>query len=106
MREQARMRPRSGPGASAERYQEHCLNAPRIAQLHETWSWATTAPTKMAPIYTHQPIFAPCGVRKLLEDRFPGDRTVDDDVSDMDCVACVFLCHRLREGQERARPCV
>jgi len=37
-------------GASAEHYQEYCLNAPRIAQLHETWSWATTAPTKMALI--------------------------------------------------------
>ena len=37
-------------GASPEHYQEYCLNAPRIAQLHETWSWATTAPTKMALI--------------------------------------------------------
>jgi hypothetical protein len=37
-------------GASAEHYQKYCLNAPRIAQLHETWSWATTAPTKMALI--------------------------------------------------------
>ena len=37
-------------GTSAEHYQEYCLNAPRIAQLHETWSWATTAPTKMALI--------------------------------------------------------
>jgi len=37
-------------GASAEHYQEYCLNAPRIAQLRETWSWATTAPTKMALI--------------------------------------------------------
>jgi len=37
-------------GSSAEHYQEYCLNAPRIAQLHETWSWATTARTKMALI--------------------------------------------------------
>jgi len=29
-------------GASAEHYQEYVLNAPRIAQLHETWSWVTT----------------------------------------------------------------
>ena len=37
-------------GASAEHYQEYCPNASRIAQLRETWSWATTAPTKMALI--------------------------------------------------------
>jgi hypothetical protein len=38
-------------GASAGHYQEYCLNAPRIAQLHETWSWvSTTTPTKMALI--------------------------------------------------------
>ena len=37
-------------GASAEHYQEYCLNAPRIAQLRETWSWGTTAPKMMALI--------------------------------------------------------
>ena len=37
-------------GASAEHYQEYCLNAPRIAQLRETWSWSTTAPKMMALI--------------------------------------------------------
>ena len=37
-------------GASAEHYQEYCLNAPRIAQLRETWSWSTTAPKMVALI--------------------------------------------------------
>ena len=37
-------------GASAEHYQEYCLNASRIARLRETWSWSTTAPTMMALI--------------------------------------------------------
>jgi hypothetical protein len=37
-------------GASAEHYQEYCLNASRIAQLRETWSWSTTAPKMMALI--------------------------------------------------------
>ena len=37
-------------GASAEHYQEYCLNAPRIARLRETWSWSTTAPKMMALI--------------------------------------------------------
>ena len=37
-------------GASAKHYQEYCLNAPRIAQLRETWSWSATAPTLMALI--------------------------------------------------------
>jgi hypothetical protein len=37
-------------GASAKHYQEYCLNASRIAQLRETWSWSTTAPKMMALI--------------------------------------------------------
>jgi len=47
-------------GASAEHYQEYCLNAPRIAQLRETWSWSTkTAPTMMALISTMRALNAP-----------------------------------------------
>jgi superfamily II DNA helicase RecQ len=37
-------------GASAEHYQEYCLNASKIAQLRETWSWSTTTPKMMALI--------------------------------------------------------
>jgi hypothetical protein len=46
-------------GASAEHYQEYCLNASRIAQLRETWSWSTTAPTKMALISIMRALNAP-----------------------------------------------
>ena len=46
-------------GASAEHYQEYCLNAPRIAQLRETWSRSTTAPTMMALISVMRALNAP-----------------------------------------------
>ena len=46
-------------GASAEHYQEYCLNAPRIAQLRETWSWSTTAPKMMALIGILRALNAP-----------------------------------------------
>ena len=46
-------------GASAEHYQEYCLNASRIAQLRETWSWSTTAPTKMSLISIMRALNAP-----------------------------------------------
>ena len=46
-------------GASAEHYQEYCLNASRIARLRETWSWSTTAPTKMALISIMRALNAP-----------------------------------------------
>ena len=46
-------------GASAEHYQEYCLNAPKIAQLRETWSWSTTAPKMMALIGILRALNAP-----------------------------------------------
>ena len=46
-------------GASAEHYQEYCLNAPKIAQLRETWSWSTTAPKMMALIGMLRALNAP-----------------------------------------------
>jgi hypothetical protein len=46
-------------GASAEHYQEYCLNASRIAQLRETWSWGTTAPKMMALIGMLRALNAP-----------------------------------------------
>ena len=46
-------------GASAEHYQEYCLNAPRIAQLRETWSRSMTAPTMMALISIMRALNAP-----------------------------------------------
>ena len=46
-------------GASAEHYQEYCLNAPRITQLRETWSWGTTAPKMMALIGMLRALNAP-----------------------------------------------
>jgi hypothetical protein len=46
-------------GASAEHHQEYCLNAPRIAQLRETWSRSTTAPTMMVLISTMRALNAP-----------------------------------------------
>ena len=46
-------------GASAEHYQEYCLNASRIAQLRETWSWSTTAPKMMALIGSLRAMNAP-----------------------------------------------
>ena len=46
-------------GASAEHYQEYCLNASRIAQLRETWSWSTTAPKMMALIGILRALNAP-----------------------------------------------
>ena len=46
-------------GASAEHYQEYCLNAPRIAQLRETWSWSTTALKMMALIGMLRALNAP-----------------------------------------------
>ena len=46
-------------GASAEHHQEYCLNAPRIAQLRETWSWSTTAPKMMALIGILRALNAP-----------------------------------------------
>jgi len=46
-------------GASPEHYQEYCLNAPKIAQLRETWSWSTTAPKMMALIGILRALNAP-----------------------------------------------
>ena len=46
-------------GASAEHYQEYCLNASRIARLRETWSWSTTAPKMMALIGMLRALNAP-----------------------------------------------
>ena len=46
-------------GASAEHYQEYCLNASRIARLRETWSWGTTAPKMMALIGMLRALNAP-----------------------------------------------
>ena len=46
-------------GASAEHYQGYCLNASRIAQLRETWTWSRTAPTKMALISIMRALNAP-----------------------------------------------
>jgi hypothetical protein len=44
-------------GASAEHYQEYCLNAQRIAQLRETWG--TTSPTMMGLIGILRALNAP-----------------------------------------------
>jgi hypothetical protein len=46
-------------GTSAEHYQEYCLNASKIAQLRETWSWSTTTPKKMALIGMLRALNAP-----------------------------------------------
>jgi len=46
-------------GASAEHYQEYCLNASTIARLRETWSWSTTAPKMMALIGLLRALNAP-----------------------------------------------
>src|SRR4030095_10489046 len=48
-----------------------------------------------------QPILAASRVRETLSYLFTADRTIDHHVADMDTVACVFLCHRLRQ---RAKP--